>query len=151
LDWKAISTNNEESQFFETREFQVQEIARLFRVPSVLIGHPDKTMTYASVEQLILAFKTFTIAPIVIRLEQSMNHHILTEKDRKQGYFVQHKLENFVRADIATRYQAYEIARRNMWMNANEIRALENMDPIEGGDEFINPNTQSMGSGEDAL
>jgi len=151
LDWKPISENNEKSQFFETREFQVQEIARLFRVPSVLIGHPDKTMTYASVEQLVLAFKTFTIAPIVIRLEQSMNHHILTEDDRKKGFFVQHKLENFVRADIATRYQAYEIARRNMWMSANEIRALENMDPIEGGDEFINPNTQSMGSGEDAL
>ena len=64
---------------------------------------------------------------------------------------MQHKLENFVRADIETRYKAYEIARRNMWMNANEIRSLENMNPIEGGEDFINPNTQSMGSKDDAL
>lgn len=145
IKWEQVSLSNEDSQFLESRTFQIEEIARIFRVPSILIGHPDKTMTYASAEQFMLSFVVHTIRPWLVRLEQSMNQALLSEADRKKGFFVEHKVEGLLRGDIKSRYDAYAIARENTWMNANEIRLLENMNPIEGGDIYENPKLQLTG------
>ena len=149
LSWEQVSLSNEDSQFLESRTFQIEEIARIFRVPSILIGHPDKTMTYASAEQFMLSFVVHTIRPWLVRLEQSMNQSLLSESDRKKGIFIEHKVEGLLRGDIKSRYEAYAIARQNTWMNANEIRRLENMNPREGGDIYENPNIAT--GGDDAI
>jgi hypothetical protein len=81
-----------------------------------------------------------TIRPWLVRIEQSINKYLFTEAERKQGYFAEFKVDGLLRGDIASRYNAYAIARQNKWMNANEIRALENMNPIEGGEVYENPN-----------
>lgn len=140
MDYKPIGFSNHDSQFLESRNFQISDIARMFRVPAILIGHSDGAATYSSVEQQFLSFVTHTIRPWVVRIEQSINQHLLPEKDRKK-YFAEFQLDGLLRGDMLSRFQAYAIARTNMWMSANEIRAKENMDPIPDGDKFENPNT----------
>lgn len=136
LDFTPIGISNTDSQFLETRQFQVEEIARIFRVPCVLIGHPDKTMTYASVEQLMLSFVVHTIRPWCSRIEQSINKVLLDNSDR---YFAEFRLEGLLRGDTKSRYESYASALQNEWMTKNEVRSLENMNPVEGGDVFKNP------------
>lgn len=143
MDYKPIGFSNDDAQFLETRNFQIQDIARMFRVPTVMIGHPDGTSTYASVEQFFLSFMMHTVRPWAIRIEQSINRHLLSEKDRRK-YFAEFQLDALLRGDLYSRYQAYAIARQNMWMSANEIRAKENMNPIEDGDKYENPNTTAQ-------
>lgn len=142
MKWQAVGMTSEDSQFIEARNFQIEDIARIFRVPSVLIGHPDKSSTYASAEQFFLSFVVHTIRPWVTRLEQSINRHLLTEKERRK-YFVEFQMDGLLRGDIASRYQAYAIGRTNKWLSANEIRSFENMNPIPGGDVYENPNTST--------
>ena len=136
LDYKSIGMSQVDSQYLETRQFQVEEIARIFRVPSVLIGHPDKTMTYASVEQLMISFVVHTMRPWLTRIEQSINKNLLTGDS---DHFAEFTVEGLLRGDTASRYEAYASALQNKWMTRNEVRLKENMNPVDGGDEFENP------------
>lgn len=137
---EQIGISNQDSQFLESRQFQIEEIARIFRVYPILIGHPTNTMTYASAEQLFLAFGKFTILPICKRIEQSANQSLLSEEDRKK-YFFEHNLDGLLRADTATRYTVYSQARQWGIMNVDEIRALENMNPLpeKKGQIYLEP------------
>lgn len=139
-DLTKIGMSNEDSQFLESRQFQIEEIARIFRVPPILIGHPTNTMTYASAEQLFLAFAVHTIRPWCVRLEQSMNRYLIPERQRGKMFF-EFNMEGLLRGDIKSRYEAYRIAREWGWMNADEIRALENLNPLEGdkGKPYLQP------------
>ena len=136
LDAKAVGMSNADSQFLETRQFQVEEIARIFRVPSILIGHSNNNSTYASAEQFMLSFVTHTIRPWVSRIEQSINKYLLSDQDRKAGVYAEFKLDGLLRGDTQSRYTAYSSALQNMWMTRNEVRSLENLNPVDGGDEF---------------
>jgi len=133
-----IGMSNEDSQFLESRQFGVEEICRIFRVPPIMVGHPTNTMTYASAEQLFLAFATYTIRPWCVRLEQSMNRYLLSPKDRER-HFIEFNLSGLLRGDTASRFQAYATARQWGWMSVNEIRALENANPIADGDSYLVP------------
>lgn len=135
LDVGRIGLSNEDSQFIESRHLQIEEIARIFRVPCVLIGYPDKSATYASVEQFMLSFVVHTIRPWCIRIEQSMNKTLLSEAEQEK-YFFEHKLEGMLRGDMAARFSAYSIAKSSRLMTTNEIRALENLNPIPGEDKL---------------
>jgi HK97 family phage portal protein len=138
MEWQNMTLSNEDSQYLETRNFQVAEIARLFRVPLLLIQHQDKAPTYASAEQFMLSFVTHTIRPWVVRLEQSINKYLLSASDRKR-MFAKFKIDGLLRGDTKTRYEAYASAITSRWMNPNEVRDLEDMNPREGGDEYLNP------------
>jgi HK97 family phage portal protein len=138
LDFSSIGINNVDSQYLETRQFQIEEIARIFRVPSVLIGHPDKTMTYASVEQLMLSFVVHTIRPWVSRIEQSINKNLIGI-DQGKRYFAEFLLDGLLRGDTKSRYEAYASALQNKWLTRNEVRIKENYNPVPGGDTFENP------------
>lgn len=137
---ERLGLSNEDSQFLQSRQFQIEEIARIFRIPPILIGHPTNTMTYASAEQLFLAFATYTIRPWCVRIEQSMNRWLLSEKDRKK-YFFEHVMAGLLRGDTLSRYNAYAVARNWGWMNVDEIRSLENMNPLPDnkGEIYLQP------------
>ena len=139
LNWTQVGLSQTDSQFLETRKLQIEEIARIFRVPCILIGHSNNSSTFASAEQFMLSFVIHTMRPWVVRWEQSINMHLLTEADRKQGYFAEFKLDALLRGDTASRYSAYSVAISSRIMNPNEVRALENMNPYDGGDEYKNP------------
>lgn len=139
LTWTSIGFSAEDSQFLQSRSFQIEDIARAFKVPAILIGHSNSTSTFASVEQQMISFVMHTLRPWLIRIEQSINKNLLNEIERKQGFFVEHKIEGLLRGNIQSRYAAYAIGRQNGWLSANEIREFENLNPIEDGDVYANP------------
>jgi len=137
--WTQTGMSNEDSQFLETRQFQVEDIARFFRVPAILIGHPDKSSTYASAEQFMMSFVTHTIRPWLVRIEKSILKNLMSQADQNE-YFAEFKVDALLRGDTKSRYESYSIAIQNTILSPNEARALENLPPRAGGDEYVNPN-----------
>jgi HK97 family phage portal protein len=151
LKFTPLTLNQKDSQFIETRAFQVADVARIFRVPTIMIGgagDADKSNTYASAEQQMLSFVQNTIRPWLVRWEASIRLNLLTESERKR-FFAEFKLESLLRGDIKTRYEAYRIGREWGWLSADDVRRLENLDPldVEGADEYVRPmNVTALGS-----
>jgi HK97 family phage portal protein len=143
VKFTPLTLSQEDSQFIETRSFQVADVARIFRVPTIMIGgagDADKSNTYASAEQQMLSFVQHTIRPWLVRWESSIKLNLFTEKERK-NLFAEFKIEGLLRADIKTRYEAYQIGRNNSFLSVNDIRRLENMDLVEvdGADDYVMP------------
>lgn len=137
MKWQAIGLSNKDSQFLEARAFQVADIARFFNIPLILLHQADKASTYASAEQFSLNFVKYCLLPWCRRWEHSANRSLLTDWDRKKGYFVEFNVDGLLRGDIDTRYRSYATGRQWGWLSANDIRSLENMNPIPNGDEYI--------------
>ena len=133
----VVGVPPEEAQFLETRQFQAQEIARIFRMPPHKIGLLENA-TFSNIEHQAIEFVTDTIRPWLVNYEQAMMRQLLSPEQRAQ-YFVEFLVEGLLRGDTASRYQAYGIGRQNGWLSVNDIRELENMDVIEGGDEYLTP------------
>ena len=133
-----ISISPEQAQFLETRKFQINEIARIFRVPPHMVGDLEKS-SFSNIEQQSLEFVKYTLDPWLIRWEQSIFRALFTESEKKE-YFVKFNVEGLLRGDYATRMSGYATARQNGWMSTNDIRELENLDRIpaeEGGDLYL--------------
>jgi HK97 family phage portal protein len=138
MKYTPIGISPEQAQFLETRKFQINEIARIFRVPPHMVGDLEKS-SFSNIEQQSLEFVKYTLDPWVIRWEQSIMRRLLSEEEKKQ-YFVKFNLEGLLRGDYASRMTGYATARQNGWMSSNDIRELENLDRIpaeEGGDLYL--------------
>lgn len=138
MKYTPISISPEQAQFLETRKFQIEEIARIFRVPPHMVGDLEKS-SFSNIEQQSLEFVKYTLDPWVIRWEQSLSRALLNE-DEKRKYFFKFNLEGLLRGDYESRMSGYAVARQNGWMSANDIRELENMDKIlaeDGGDLYL--------------
>ena len=138
MKYTPISISPNEAQFLETRKFQINEIARIFRVPPHMVGDLEKS-SFSNIEQQSLEFVKYTLDPWVIRWEQSIQRTLLSPEEKKQ-YFVKFNLEGLLRGDYQSRMQGYATARQNGWMSANDIRELENLDLIpeeDGGDLYL--------------
>ena len=138
MKYTPIGISPEQAQFLETRKFQINEIARIFRVPPHMVGDLEKS-SFSNIEQQSLEFVKYTLDPWVVRWEQSIMRTLLTP-DEKKHYFVKFNVEGLLRGDYASRMTGYATARQNGWMSANDIRELENMDRIpteDGGDLYL--------------
>ena len=138
MKYTPISISPEQAQFLETRKFQINEIARIFRVPPHMVGDLEKS-SFSNIEQQSLEFVKYTLDPWVIRWEQSIMRTLLTPEEKK-SYFVKFNLEGLLRGDYQSRMNGYATARQNGWMSANDIRELENLDRIPaeaGGDLYL--------------
>ena len=138
MKYTPISISPEQAQFLETRKFQINEIARIFRVPPHMVGDLEKS-SFSNIEQQSLEFVKYTLDPWVIRWEQSIQRALLSH-DEKAVYFAKFNLEGLLRGDYQSRMNGYAIGRQNGWMSANDIRELENLDRIpaeEGGDLYL--------------
>ena len=138
MKYTPISISPEQAQFLETRKFQINEIARIFRVPPHMVGDLEKS-SFSNIEQQSLEFVKYTLDPWVIRWEQSIQRALLSH-DEKAVYFAKFNLEGLLRGDYESRMNGYAIGRQNGWMSANDIRELENLDRIpteEGGDLYL--------------
>ena len=138
MSFTPISLPNNEAQFLETRKFQVEEICRIYRVPPHLIGDLSRS-TFANIEHQSIDFATHTIRPWLVRIEQAMNRALFSENE-KGRFYVQFNIDGLMRGDYKSRMEGYAIARQNGWMSANDIRELENMNPIaeeDGGNEYL--------------
>ena len=137
MKYTPIGISPEQAQFLETRKFQINEIARIFRVPPHMVGDLEKS-SFSNIEQQSLEFVKYTLDPWVIRWEQSIQRSLLS-KDEKAVYFVKFNLEGLLRGDYQSRMNGYAIG-QNGWMSANDIRELENLDRIpaeDGGDLYL--------------
>jgi len=128
---QSLGIPPEDAQFLETRKFQKSEIAGIYRVPPHMIGDLEKA-TFSNIEQQSLEFVRDTIRPWCVRWEQYMFMKLLTPTERKK-YFIEHLLDGLLRGDIASRYKAYAVGRQWGWLSADDIRALENMNPLPDG------------------
>ena len=138
MKYTQIGISPEQAQFLETRKFQINEIARIFRVPPHMVGDLEKS-SFSNIEQQSLEFVKYTLDPWVIRWEQSIIRSLLSAEEKKT-YFVKFNLEGLLRGDYQSRMNGYAIGRQNGWMSANDIRELENLDMIsadEGGDLYL--------------
>jgi HK97 family phage portal protein len=137
LKYNAISANNRDSQWLESRQFQVEELLRFLGVPGVLVGHPDKTATYASAEQFFLSFVTHSVRPWTENVSAELSTSVLTGGSEFFSDFI---LEGLLRGDIKTRYDSHRIAIESGWKTRNEVRVEENYNrgPDEL-DEFLQP------------
>jgi HK97 family phage portal protein len=138
MKYTPISINPQEAQFLETRKFQIDEIARIFRIPPHMIGDLEHS-TFSNIEQQSLEFVKYTLDPWVTRWEQAMRKALLSD-DEKKTYFFKFNVDGLLRGDYASRMSGYATARQNGWMSANDIRELENLDLIpeeEGGDLYL--------------
>ena len=138
MRFEPIAIPNNEAQFLETRKFQVDEICRIFRVPPHLVGDLEHA-TFSNIEHQSIDFAVHTIRPWLVRIEQSMNRALFSEQE-KGRFYAQFNMDGLMRGDYKSRMEGYAIARQNGWMSANDIRALENQNPIpasEGGDAYL--------------
>ena len=138
MTFTPLSIPNNEAQFLETRKFQVDEICRIFRVPPHLVGNLEHA-TFSNIEHQSIDFAVHTIRPWLVRIEQSMNRALFTDQE-KGRFYVQFNIDGLMRGDYKSRMEGYAIARQNGWMSDNDIRALENQNPIpkeEGGDAYL--------------
>lgn len=138
MKYTPISISPEQAQFLETRKFQINEIARIFRIPPHMVGDLEKS-SFSNIEQQSLEFVKYTLDPWVIRWEQSLMRSLLSHEEKKE-YFIKFNLEGLLRGDYESRMNGYSIGRQNGWMSANDIRELENLDrisPEDGGDLYL--------------
>ncbi|MBF8706116.1 phage portal protein [Pseudomonas putida] len=136
LKYQGITMNPEAAQMLESRSFNVEEICRWFRVPPFMVGHMDKQSSWASsVEAQNLHFLTNSLRPLLVNIEQEITRCLIGEAEA-DDYFAEFAVEGLLRADSAGRGAWYNTALQNGWMSRNEVRRLENLPPIPGGDTY---------------
>ncbi|HCT64233.1 MAG TPA: phage portal protein [Lachnospiraceae bacterium] len=137
MKYTPIAISPEQAQFLETRKFQINEIARIFRIPPHMVGDLEKS-SFSNIEQQSLEFVKYTLEPWLVRWEQSMVRALLSPKE-KQDYFIKFNVDGLLRGDYQSRMNGYAIGRQNGWMSANDVRSLENMDliPEEKGGNLL--------------
>lgn len=134
LKYQNVTMNPEAAQMLESRAFSIEEICRWFRVPPFMVGHADKQSSWASsVEGMNLQFLTNTLRPLLVNIEQEISRCLL---DGDEELFAEFSVEGLLRADSAGRSAYYTTALQNGWMSRNDVRRLENMPPIEGGEIY---------------
>lgn len=135
LKWQQLTMNAGDAQMLESRRFSVEEIARIFGVPPHMIGHTSTSTSWGTgLEQQTLGFQKFTLRHRLKRIEQAMEKQLLTPQDRSNGITIEFNLEGLLRGDSGARASFYQSALNNGWMTINEVRSLENMPSVEGGD-----------------
>lgn len=138
LQFKNISVSPNEAQFLETRQFQLNEIARIFRVPPHMVGDLERS-TFSNIEEQSLEFVKYTLAPWISRWEQSLKKALLNESEKKD-YFIQFNVDGLLRGDYQSRMNGYSIGIQNGFLSVNDVRSFENMDLLpdsSGGNEYL--------------
>ena len=142
LKFHQMSIPPEQAQFLETRKFQINEIARIFRVPPHMVGDLEKS-SFSNIEQQSLEFVKYTLDPWVVRWEQSLQQALILPSE-KATIFIKFNLDGLLRGDYQSRMQGYSTGIQNGFMSVNDVRSLEDMNLLaaeEGGDlHFVNGN-----------
>lgn len=138
LSFKPIAISPNEAQFLETRKFQIDEIARIFRVPPHMVGDLERA-SFSNIEEQSLEFVKYTLNPWVTRWEQSIHRSLFLESEKRE-YFVKFNVDGLLRGDYQSRMNGYAVGIQNGFMSPNDIRSLENMDLIPdelGGNLYL--------------
>lgn len=139
LTFKPWAMTGVDGQHLQTRKYQVEEVCRFFRVFPSMIGYSDKAATYASAEAFFGAHVVHSLLPWIVNWEQAMERDLLSDDDQDAGFFVKFFFEGLLRGSAADRATFYQLALASGWMNRNEVRRLEDLNPEPGLDKFLTP------------
>ena len=139
LKYHPTAQKNDEAELLEQRRFQVEEICRFYRVMPIMVGAGDKTSTYASAEQMFIAHVTHTLMPWYRRIEDSADVHLLGLEAVRKGYYTKFNANGLLRGSVQARGAFYTQLYNIGVINPNEIRALEEMNPYDGGEKYRVP------------
>ena len=131
MDVARLAVSPEEAQFLESRKYQTNEIARMFRVPPHMLADLERA-TFSNIEHMGIEFVVYSLQPWIVMYEQSIFKDLLLPAERKEIY-AKFQVMGLLRGDMKSRYEAYHQARQDGWMNGDEIRELEDMNPMERG------------------
>lgn len=135
MTWQQLTINPEDAQMLESRKFSGEEICRIFGVPPAMVGYGDKASNWGTGKEVdVMGFQKFTLRRRLKRVEQAAEKQLLSTADRAAGLRIEFNLEGLLRADSGGRATFYESGLRNGWMTINQVRALENMPPVQGGE-----------------
>lgn len=135
LKWRPITIAPNESQFIESRKLNTSQIARIWRVPPHMIGDVEKTTSWGTgIEEQGIGFTVFTLGAYLFRMEAAMSRHF-----SPGPRYVKHNVSALLRGNTRDRYLSYAIARQWGWMSVNDIRRLEDLPPVDGGDVYLQP------------
>ena len=135
LTYKELSITPEDAQMLDSRKFSGEEICRIFGVPPAMVGYGDKSSNWGTGKEVdVLGFIKFNLRDRIKRVEQALTKQLLSAADRRNGVSVSFNLDALLRADTEARFRSYEVGIRMGIYTRNEVRALENLPPIDGGD-----------------
>ena len=151
LTFKPISISPEQAQFLSSRQFSIEEVARIFNVPPHMLKDLSKS-SFNNIEMQSQEFVTYTLMPYITRIEQEMNLKLFRSNELGKT-FVEFNVNGLLRGDVKSRTEAYKTAITNGYMSINEVRQKENLNSIEGGDKhFMQMNMTTIDKiGEDAI
>ncbi|OLO05274.1 phage portal protein [Salinicola socius] len=139
MSYKQLSMDNEKAQLLESRRFSVEEICRLYKIPLHMVQLNDKSTSWGSgIESMSLGYVIYTLLPWLKRWEAAMRRDLLLPSERRDLY-IEFNVSGLLRGDQKSRYEAYAIGRQWGWLSVNDIRRLENMPPIDGGNRYLTP------------
>ncbi len=137
MTYKQMAMSNEQAQLIEARKMSVADISRLYGIPLSMLSE-SAGESYKSIEQQSLNFVIYGLMPWLKRWESAMRRDLLLPSERKE-YYIEFNVNGLIRGDLKARYEAYAIARQWGWLSVNDIRRLENLPPIKGGDTYLTP------------
>lgn len=127
-----------DAELLSSKKFQIEDICRIYRVPLHLVQNLDKA-TFGNIEHQSLDFTIFTMLPIFRRVESAINSQLLTRKQRSNGLYYEFNMAGLLRGDMKSMYEAFNIGRNAGFLSVNDIRRLLNMNPVDGGDSYLQP------------
>ena len=139
MKWTQLSMPNDAAQFIESRQYQVEEVCRAFGVLPIMVGRSDKASTYASAEQMFLQHAVHTLGPWYACLEKSASRWLLSEAERRDGYYFKFNVNGLMRGAAKDRAEFYTRLYGVGALSPNDIRELEDINPYVGGDEYRVP------------
>lgn len=147
IEWQALGIPPEDAQFLETRKFQDTQICSLYRVPPHMVGLVDRSTSWGTgIEQQGIGYVSFTLMPYLLRMTQSIYRDLFTARERDE-LFAEYLTAALERGDIGARYAAYNVGRNGGWLSVDDIRDMENLNPVPGGDGYLQPlNMVALGS-----
>lgn len=135
VEWKQIGLPPDDAQWMAARDFQIQEVGRIFRVTPYKLGDLSHA-TYSNIETLSIQYVTDTLRSWLVRWEQQANKDLLLPAERGR-YYTEHLMDALLRGETMSRFQSYQLGMQNGIYSPNEVREFENMNPFEGGDTHL--------------
>ena len=135
--FKALSMNNVDAELIGAMNLAGADIARIYKMPLPMVGFLEKA-TYNNVENLLIQYVIYTLMPWVRRHEQALQRDLLLPSER-ETFYIEFNIGGLLRGNQEARYKAYAVARQWGWLSVNDIRRLENLPPVKGGDIYLQP------------
>lgn len=135
MEFQPISISSQDAQLLESRKFGVAEMARFLRIPLHML-YDDKAQPRANMEQAGQEFLVYSLRPWLVRWEQRIKKDLIIAD---QTFFAEHNVMGLLRGDVKTRFDGYAKARQWGWLSVNDIRRLENLNPVDNGDIYLQP------------